>query len=91
MWTEPTDRDTIRALCDWFDGELTAAAREKPDQILTLPHPLVTSDGQFLISPRLSRYLQDRMNMSQNSVRRRLDRVMGLLEEWGFVEVSKDE
>jgi hypothetical protein len=87
LWNKPTDKETVKVLCDWFEEELKADA---DSDTITLDPPLVSEQGQFLLDKALSEYLQSRWGMSQNSVRKRVDLALNTLEEWGFVEVIKN-
>lgn len=87
LWYEPTDQKTVQVLCHWFQLTLDSA---KGDTV-TLPALLVREQSQFMLDKGLSKYLQAKLGLRQNTVRKRVDRVLGILTDWGLVEVIKDE
>ena len=87
LWDVPTDRQTMRALCRWFQHYLDKAQADNVE----LPPLLIQKQSQFVLDKTLSEHLQKQLGLRQNTVRKRVDRILDLLAEWDLVEELKDE
>ncbi|MEM7031904.1 MAG: hypothetical protein AAF629_20285 [Chloroflexota bacterium] len=87
LWDSPTDQQTVKALCRWFQHHLKASTSTQ----IHLPRLLLQKQTQFVLDKSLSNYLQQHLNLRQNTVRKRIDRVSDMLTAWGLVEEIKDE
>lgn len=84
LWDHHTDRQTVKAICDWVEFYL--------DEILTaLPPLLIQKQQKFMLDPDVSRFLQGALNLNQNAVRQRVNRVLDILVGWRFLETIRDE
>ena len=87
LWHVPIDRETVHVLCIWFETLFNAGE----SQVIVLEPLLQQEESQFVLDKSLSEYLQCALGLSQNAVRKRVDRIMPTLSEWGLLEVIKDE
>lgn len=87
LWREPTDRKTLQVVCHWFQLIID----NTPDDEIALQPLLIRKDSQFMLDKRLSAYLQLTLGLRQNTVRKRIDRVLNTLTAWGVLEDIKDE
>ena len=87
LWYDPLDQQTLRALCRWLQEHLDQTDQDS----IRLPSLLIQEETQLVLDQPLSRFLQEKLQLRQNTVRKRVDRVMDLLSTWGLMEDIKDE